>query len=200
MAAARRLPPLEERCLAYLEELRWPGGVECPRCGAPRARWLHTRGKWACASCRYQFRVTAGTVMHNGHLPFATWLAAVDLIAGSADGCPATRLHELLGGSYKSLWFAGHRIRRALAEGAHEPCPTCSPAHARLWADVRAAAGTAAPPAGRYAAGAYHHTGAAYRRLYEAERRWRADAPPPCAAARALLACAPLALRQLVSG
>jgi transposase-like protein len=200
MAVALRLPTLEERCLAYLEELRWPNGVECPRCDAPRARWLHTRAKWACPACRYQFRVTAGTVMHNAHLPFATWLATADLIASSDDGFPATRLTILLGGSYKSLWFAGHRIRRALADGAGGSCPTCGPTHEQLWADVRSAAGTGDPAPTPYAAGAYHHTGRAYRSLYEAERRWRAGGPPPCAAAHALLACGPLELRQLVSG
>src|SRR4051794_5072429 len=53
---------LEQECRAYLSDLRWPGGVECPRCAeSSRLLWLTSRSKWHCYSCRYQFSVTAGS-------------------------------------------------------------------------------------------------------------------------------------------
>src|SRR5579862_6423134 len=47
---------LEQACRAYLSDLRWPGGVECPRCSeTSRLLWLESRSKWHCYGCRYQF-------------------------------------------------------------------------------------------------------------------------------------------------
>src|SRR6202008_2240949 len=59
----------EERCRAYLEELRWPGGPECPRCEEPTTiSKLASRNQYECDSCKYQFSVTAGTLFHDSHL------------------------------------------------------------------------------------------------------------------------------------
>lgn len=33
----------EERCAAYLEQLRWPQGFVCPACGAAGEPWRQTR-------------------------------------------------------------------------------------------------------------------------------------------------------------
>ena len=59
----------EERCRAYLEGLRWPEGVRCPRCGSDKISRIRTRDQLDCGSCRYRFSVTAGTIFHGSHLP-----------------------------------------------------------------------------------------------------------------------------------
>src|SRR5262249_35896515 len=54
--APQKHDELEERCRAFLQSVRWPGGVECPRCDeSERLLWLEARDKWHCYSCRYQF-------------------------------------------------------------------------------------------------------------------------------------------------
>ena len=108
---------------AYLEELRWPDGVSCPRCDSDRVGYLEERRKHYCRDCAYQFRVTAGTVLHDTHVPAADWLTAVGLILDSPRGFPATRLQEILGGSYKTAWFIEHRIRAAMAQSLDVPGP-----------------------------------------------------------------------------
>src|SRR6266542_6425568 len=50
----------EDRCRAYLEKLRWPEGVRCPRCDSDKISRLRERKQFDCDSCRYQFSVTAG--------------------------------------------------------------------------------------------------------------------------------------------
>jgi transposase-like protein len=50
----------EDRCRKYLEELRWPEGVECPRCGSKKMSRIKERNQFDCDSCRYQFSVMAG--------------------------------------------------------------------------------------------------------------------------------------------
>ena len=57
----RRFFPDEDRCLAYLERLRWPDGFRCPACGGTEA-WRTARGHLLCSSCRRQTSVTAGTI------------------------------------------------------------------------------------------------------------------------------------------
>ena len=106
---------LEERCRLYLQSLRWPSGVECPRCEeGSRLLWLESRSKWHCYSCRYQFSVTAGTLFHHSHLPLWKWLAAVHLTLEAPEGISAGELRRQIGGSYKTAWFAAHRIRAAM--------------------------------------------------------------------------------------
>jgi transposase-like protein len=105
----------EQECRDYLCELRWPGGVECPRCSeTSRLLWLASRSKWHCYGCRYQFSVTAGTLFHSSHLPVWKWFVAVHLMLGSPDGLSANELRRVIGGSYKTAWFAAHRIRAAV--------------------------------------------------------------------------------------
>src|SRR5262245_28403806 len=89
---------------AYFEALRWPAGVECPRCGSGRITVLAERRKYYCLACRYQFRVTAGTLLHDTHVPLWKWLVAVDLMMSSEAGYSAGRLSETIGGSYKTAW------------------------------------------------------------------------------------------------
>ena len=104
----------EQECRDYLCQLRWPAGVECPRCSEQtRLLWLTSRSKWHCYGCRYQFSLTAGTVFHSSHLPVWKWFVAVELML-SPDGLSAYELRRALGGSYKTAWFAAHRIRAAM--------------------------------------------------------------------------------------
>ena len=58
----------EEKCRSYLEGLRWPKRIECPRCDSEKISRIHKRGQFDCDSCRYQFSVTAGTIFHDSHL------------------------------------------------------------------------------------------------------------------------------------
>ncbi len=106
----------EDRCRARLEELRWPQGVECPRCGSKRIARQKNRHQYQCKSCRYQFSVTAGTIFHDSHLPLRKWFLAVYLIVESKKGISANQLKRSLGITYKTAWYLCHRIRSALQE------------------------------------------------------------------------------------
>jgi transposase-like protein len=113
----RRLVDLagfEEGARLYLERLRWPTGVECPRCSSTAVLRLQTRRKYHCASCTYQFRVTAGTRLHQSHVPGWKWLIAVELMLSAPERVTAAELQQALGGSFKTAWFLQHRIREAL--------------------------------------------------------------------------------------
>ncbi len=70
----------EDSCRARLEELRWPAGVECPRCESNNVARMDKRRQYQCRSCRYQFSVTAATIFHDSHLHLWKWFLAVYLI------------------------------------------------------------------------------------------------------------------------
>jgi transposase-like protein len=108
---------LEDRCRAYLEHLRWPDGVRCPRCDASGgiAR-IESRSQFECGSCGYQFSVRVGTIFHASHLPLWKWFLAVYIIGGSQDGISANQLKDILGISYKTAWYLTHRIRAAMKD------------------------------------------------------------------------------------
>jgi transposase-like protein len=111
----------EDKCRAYLEDLRWPEGVECPRCAERSISRIEKRNQFECNSCRYQFSVTAGTVFHDSHLPLWKWFLAIYLIGESKKGISAKQLQRTLGVSYKTAWYLGHRIRSAMEEGSPVP-------------------------------------------------------------------------------
>lgn len=111
----------EDKCRAYLEELRWPDGVTCPRCSGTTISRITKRKQFDCDSCRYQFSVTAGTIFHDSHLPLWKWFLAIYLICESKKGISANQLKRTLEVSYKTAWYLAHRIRAAMGEVEGSP-------------------------------------------------------------------------------
>lgn len=102
-------------CREYLELLRWPDGVKCLRCQSTEVTELPNRNLYQCSSCRYQFSVTTGTIMHDSKLPLRKWLVAIYLIVESKKGISSLQLTRTLQVSPKTGWFLSQRIRTALA-------------------------------------------------------------------------------------
>ena len=104
----------DDKCREALEDIRWPNGVACTRCGDTSVNELHKHNRWECKSCGYQFSVTAGTIMHDSHLPLRKWFLAIYLMCESKKGVSANQLKRTLGISYKTAWYLCHRIRKAM--------------------------------------------------------------------------------------
>jgi len=109
----------EDKCRAFLEDLRWPDGIECPRCQSKKISRIVKRPQFDCDSCRYQFSAKAGTVFNDSHLPLWKWFLAVYIMVESKKGVSANQLMRMLGVSYKTAWYLCHRIRQAMAFGNH---------------------------------------------------------------------------------
>ncbi len=108
----------EDKCHAYLEELRWPDGVECPRCESRKISRIKTRRQFECDGCGYQFSVRVGTIFHDSKLPLWKWFLATYLMVESKKGISANQLKRTLDVSYKTAWYLCHRIRSAMDGGA----------------------------------------------------------------------------------
>jgi transposase-like protein len=111
----------DEKCRACLVALKWPAGLECPRCHSKKISRIVARSMYDCDSCRYQFSVTAGSIFHDSHLPLTKWFFAAYVMVESKKGISANQLKRMLGVSYKTAWYLCHRIRKAMTEVNPEP-------------------------------------------------------------------------------
>lgn len=113
----------EEAAIAYIEAWLWPDGPVCPHCGvigeATKLKGKTTRpGLWKCRACRKPFTVRMGTVFESSHVPLHIWLQAIYLVCSSKKGISTRQLQRTLGGSMKTAWFLGHRIREAMKDSS----------------------------------------------------------------------------------
>lgn len=106
----------EDACREYLEGLRWPSGIACPRCGVTSISRLAKRDQLDCNACRYRFSVTTGTIFHDTHLPLWKWFLATYMMIESRKGVSANQLHRSLKVAYRTAWYLCHRIRAAMNE------------------------------------------------------------------------------------
>lgn len=111
----------EEACRTYLERLRWPDGLVCPKCGAAEGANRSSRHRWVCHSCRHQATVTAGTIFDKTRTELRVWFAAIWYITNQKHGVSALGLQRVLGlGSYETAWTMLHRLRRAMVRPDRE--------------------------------------------------------------------------------
>ena len=117
----------EEACLAYLTNLRWPGGVACLKCGSDHvSRAFGAKGRRGTARrqlyqcleplCKHQFTATTGTLFHDSHLPLVKWFLAVAIMTNAKKSVSAKQMERDLGVSYRTAWYLNHRIRKAMEE------------------------------------------------------------------------------------
>lgn len=116
----------EDKCLDYIERMRWPKGeLGCVHCGEVGRVSKITReaGKnkrtriYQCLACGKQFSATSGTIFNDTHLPLTKWFMAIALICEAKKGMSACQLQRHLGVNYRTAWYLAHRIREAMQEG-----------------------------------------------------------------------------------
>jgi len=113
----------DSKCREYLEQLRWPSGPVCPKCGKKEiARVVNRDTVLRCVDCQAQFTVMAGTIFNDSHLPLSKWFIATFLLCESKKGISALQMQRILKiGGYKTAWYLCHRIRAAMLESQKAP-------------------------------------------------------------------------------
>ncbi len=116
----------DDKCLDYLERMRWPAGVCCVHCGVMNVSTItRTAGKnkrvriYQCLEkeCGKQFSATSGTIFNDTHLPLTKWFLAIAMICEAKKGMSAKQLERHLGVNYRTAWHLCHRIREAMQDG-----------------------------------------------------------------------------------
>jgi len=116
----------QDRCLDYLEAMRWPNGkICCVHCGVEGRVSKITREKtgknkqtriYQCLDCGKQFSATSGTIFHDSHLPLEKWFLAIALICEGKKSISANQMARHLGVNYRTAWHLCHRIREAMID------------------------------------------------------------------------------------
>lgn len=117
----------EDKCLDYIERMRWPNGVACVHCGVLNVSKINREkaGKnkrariYQCLEkeCGKQFSTTSGTIFNDTHLPLTKWFMAIAMICEAKKGMSACQLQRHLGVNYRTAWHLCHRIREAMQDG-----------------------------------------------------------------------------------
>jgi len=108
--------PSEKSARVYLEKTRWDGKPLCPHCNHDNITSLRREGIYRCKSCKMDFSVRVGTIMHRSKIPLRKWLFAMYLICTARKGISSIQLSKELGITQKSGWFLLHRIREACGD------------------------------------------------------------------------------------
>jgi transposase-like protein len=107
-----------ETCIFFVANLRWPDGVECPRCGGGGFSWLKTRHLFKCKTCTKQYSVKVGTIFEDSAIGLDKWLTAMWLMVNCKNGVSSCEIARSIGVTQKSAWFMLHRIRRVMKTGS----------------------------------------------------------------------------------
>lgn len=112
----------EDRCIAYLAQVRWPDGVTCPTCGSDQVHYLAKQRRWKCKTkhAKQQFSVKVGTVMEDSPIPLTKWLPAMWMLANCKNGISSYELARDINVTQKTGWFMLHRIRLAMQDKTPE--------------------------------------------------------------------------------
>ena len=103
----------------WFEEQRWGQAGDpssCPMCGSVEQLRPVPSGKplpYWCGSCRRNFSVRTGTVMHRSKIGLQKWAIGIYLWSTSLKGVSSMKLHRDLNITQKSAWHLAHRLRTA---------------------------------------------------------------------------------------
>ena len=108
-----------DRANDFMVKMRWPEGVECPRCNSKSLRQIKTRRLWVCKDCvgHNQFSVKVGSIFEDSAVPLGKWLTAIWLILNAKNGISSYEIHRSIGVTQKTAWFMLRRIRTAVETG-----------------------------------------------------------------------------------
>jgi transposase-like protein len=108
-----------DNCIDYIAIRRWPHGVVCPVCGAPKVSAFNpTRRTWKCGSHhpKREFSVKVGTIYEDSPIPLDKWLTATWMLTNCKNGVTSYEIARDVKVTQKSAWFMLQRIRLAMQD------------------------------------------------------------------------------------
>ena len=110
-----KLFPDEEAATRWFEQIVWPEGRFCRKCGSLNTKEVPNAKPmpYWCVDCRSYFSVRTGTAIARSNIPLQKWAIAIYLCLTSLKSVSSMKLHRDIGVSQKTAWFMLHRIREA---------------------------------------------------------------------------------------
>ncbi|AQW94778.1 IS1595 family transposase [Elizabethkingia anophelis] len=100
----------EEKCIKYLEQLRWMGVVESPfDCQSKVYKCSNNR--YRCKNTGKYFNAKTGTLFENSKVALRKWFLAIWLVTSHKKGISSIQLAKDIAVTQKTAWFMLQRIR-----------------------------------------------------------------------------------------
>jgi transposase-like protein len=102
----------------WFEEILWPQGPVCPKCGGRDDLRVHSRRRapildWRCPKCGRIFNLFTGTIFQGTRHSLPRLFA---IVRGIAQGVSTNQLHKELGCAYPRLLNLRHKIQDWVAQ------------------------------------------------------------------------------------
>jgi len=68
----------DEKCLTYLEKLRWGLTKSCLNCNSEKVRYYAAEKRYICNTCLKKFSVANGTMFEHTRYPLTDWFNYID--------------------------------------------------------------------------------------------------------------------------
>ncbi len=108
----------EEKCFAYLCEIKWGKGFSCRRCGheiANKGRtWYYRR----CQKCKYDESCTAHTLFHKLKFPVTRAFMIVHQISTMKKGLSTCEISRQFHIHQETAWFFKRKVQEAMNIGS----------------------------------------------------------------------------------
>ncbi len=109
--------PDDDACLEWIKNLRYPNGIECPRCKKVTKHYkVANRPVYECGRCWHQVSPLANTIFHKSTTPLKIWFDAIHEMSTTRTGFSAMALQRKHGITYKTAWRMFKQIRTLLDE------------------------------------------------------------------------------------
>ena len=112
--------PDQEAARTFMEQKRWPDGVQCPHCQEDERIGTRKGGYYRCNACMEVFTVRTKTVMERSHIPLNKWILGMYKLVTARKGISSVQLAKELGIRQASAWFMLQRLREA-CRTPHDP-------------------------------------------------------------------------------
>jgi transposase-like protein len=112
----------KQKCVEYMEQLRWPSGAICPKCGSKNVVKLKREiGRYHCnqKSCKTTFSILTDTIFEKTHLSLTKWFEIISLMLSAKRGISAKQIKRTVGMTYKTAWYACMRVRCGMIDFDH---------------------------------------------------------------------------------
>ncbi|MBR6560068.1 MAG: IS1595 family transposase [Alistipes sp.] len=107
----------EEKCIEYLEQIRWKDGVISPFDSTSKV-YKCSKGYW-CKKTNKMFNVKTKTIFENTKIPLQKWFMAIWLITSHKKGISSLQLSKDINVTQKTGWFILQRIRKCFEMENH---------------------------------------------------------------------------------
>lgn len=106
----------QDKCIAYLEKLRWNKKPKCLFCESKSVKKRKESIRWHCNTCNKDFSVLMGTIFEETRLELPKFFEIIILMLNAKMGMSAAEISRNVGVRYQTAWFACHKIRCAMID------------------------------------------------------------------------------------